>query len=134
MARPSPIELEFGRTFTLVILLVVVPSAGLSGFGILAIINERAAVEKKLESAWGTRLDVLGQSLETAVLSARMITADGKTRIQTLSGEVLSDASFALRENRLSADDPEFQRVLQPHLAQLEKVGERPDFFVGSGG
>ena len=34
--------------FALLILLVVLPSAGLSGFGVVAIINERAAVEKRL--------------------------------------------------------------------------------------
>ncbi len=53
MSRPStPIVLSFRRTFALLILLVVLPSAGLSGFGVVAIINERAAVEKRLEAAW----------------------------------------------------------------------------------
>jgi len=51
----TPMELlSFRRTFALLILLVVVPSAALSGFGVLAIINERAAVEKRLrdQSYW----------------------------------------------------------------------------------
>ena len=46
MAQSSLQLLSFRRTFAWLILLVAVPSAGLSGFGVLAIINERAAVEK----------------------------------------------------------------------------------------
>jgi len=66
----SPPGLEFAsfwRTFAWLMLLVVLPSAGLSGFGVLAIINERAAVEKRLEAAWGGRLERLEQRLLEAL-------------------------------------------------------------------
>src|SRR4051812_41184710 len=61
---------SFRRTFTLVILLVVLPSAGLSGFGVVAIINERAAVEKRLEAAWGGRVDKAALQLEQVLAAA----------------------------------------------------------------
>jgi signal transduction histidine kinase len=64
MSAPESVGyLSFRRTFTLLILLVVVPSAGLSGFGVLAIINERAAVEKRLEAVWGGRLTAIQEEL-----------------------------------------------------------------------
>jgi len=56
--------LSFRRTFALLLLLIVLPSAALSGFGVLAIVNERAAVEKRLEAAWGGKLETLGKRLE----------------------------------------------------------------------
>lgn len=60
MANSQTVEfLSFRRTFTMLILLVVLPSAGLSGFGVVAIINERAAVEKRLESTWNGRLEAV---------------------------------------------------------------------------
>ena len=65
MARKTPLDLlSFRRTFALLVLLVVLPSAGLSGFGVLAIINERAAVEKRLEAAWSGRLQAIAGKLK----------------------------------------------------------------------
>src|SRR4051812_12000921 len=55
MARSRDI-FSFRRNFLLLLLSVVLPSAALSGFGVLAIKNERAAVEKNLEAAYGTQL------------------------------------------------------------------------------
>ena len=55
MARPYGL-VSFRRIFALLVLLVVLPSAGLSGFGVVAIVNERAAVEQRLERAWQGRL------------------------------------------------------------------------------
>lgn len=71
MRDPAPITLlSFRRTFTLMLLTVVLPSAGLSGFGVLAIINERAAVEKRLEAAWSGRLRELSRPLLEQAQSA----------------------------------------------------------------
>ena len=54
VASAAPFELlSFRRTFALLIVLVVLPSAGLSDFGVLAIINERAAVEDEIHSESG---------------------------------------------------------------------------------
>jgi hypothetical protein len=64
--------LSFRRTFALLILLVVVPSAALSGFGVLAIINERAAVEKRLQAAWAEKLDSLEEKLDGELKASRL--------------------------------------------------------------
>ena len=55
--------LSFRRTFALMLILVVFPAAGLSGFGVVAIINERAAVEKRLQTSWQGKLDLLNRQL-----------------------------------------------------------------------
>jgi two-component system phosphate regulon sensor histidine kinase PhoR len=69
----DPIELlSFRRTFALLLLLVALPSAALSGFGVIAIINERAAVEKRLSLAWGRKLEVEFGRLRTAFARASM--------------------------------------------------------------
>src|SRR5260370_7586972 len=64
--------LSFRRTFALLILLVVLPSAALSGFGVLAIVNERAAVEKRIEAAWAEKLDSLSRRLEAQLRSGQV--------------------------------------------------------------
>lgn len=51
MARTSYELRSFRRIFFLFLSLVVVPSAGLSGFGVLAIKNERAALNLRVNSA-----------------------------------------------------------------------------------
>ena len=80
MAAPIQQTLDltsFRRTFALLILLVVLPSAGLSGFGVVAIINERAAVEKRLEAAWSSlRLPLIGLSARRAL--RRLFARDAK--------------------------------------------------------
>lgn len=63
MARASNELASFRRTFVLFVTLVVIPSAGLSGFGIVAIKNERAAVEKSLELNFAGTFDTLEQRL-----------------------------------------------------------------------
>src|SRR5262249_56320216 len=64
MPRSSPIELlSFRRTFALLMVLVAVPSAGLTGLGVVAILNERAAVGKRLGAGWQDRLETPGTRL-----------------------------------------------------------------------
>lgn len=50
---------SFRQNFFLLLFFVALPSAALSGFGILAIKNERAYVEKSLEAAYGGALSRL---------------------------------------------------------------------------
>jgi two-component system, OmpR family, phosphate regulon sensor histidine kinase PhoR len=127
-------ELEFGRTFTLVILLVVLPSAGLSGFGVLAIINERAAVEKKLEAVWSGRLEGLAQSLEGLLSNAQLETLGDRVRVTLPTGAVLSDASFSLANGHLRTEDEQLAQALRPHLAELSRLDARTHVFSLSGG
>jgi len=62
MARSRDL-FSFRRNFLLLMLTVALPSAGLSGFGVLAIKNERAAMEKNLEVAYEGQLSRLEQAL-----------------------------------------------------------------------
>ncbi len=58
---------DFRRVFILLIATVCLPSLALSTFGILAIKQERAVVEKKLEDLYGSRLDRLAEALARQV-------------------------------------------------------------------
>jgi len=129
MAQPSPLELEFGRTFTLVILLVVVPSAGLSGFGVLAIINERAAVEKKIEAAWGGRLEALAQSLNQTLSDSQLVLDSVPPAFVAPDGLILSDASFRIVDGQVSTEDTTLAEILRPFTAELLRLGPMTRVF-----
>src|SRR6185503_16260572 len=112
--RGEPIELlSFRRTFALLILLVVVPSAGLSGFGVLAIINERAAVEKRLEAVWSSRLATISGRV-AATLEAAHVTAGPKGLAVETKGVTLSESSFVLTPDGIESDDRRLQAALAP--------------------
>lgn len=71
--KRAPPAVDVRRLYTRFILLVVVPAVGLVSFGVLAISNERAAVEKRFADEYGARLRTLaehlaGQLEETASL------------------------------------------------------------------
>lgn len=55
---------DFRKIFLLLMATVCLPSLALSAFGILAIKNERAAVEKHAEELYGARLEKLAEALE----------------------------------------------------------------------
>ncbi len=115
MSSPQPsIILSFRRTFALLILLIVLPSAGLSGFGVVAIINERAAVEKRLEAAWQGTLETLSGDLPAALRAARLELVDGQPRLVATGGRLLStQASFRVEGRQVSATDAELAATLQ---------------------
>src|SRR3954451_18872964 len=87
---------SFRRTFALLVLLVVLPSAGLSGFGVVAIINERAAVEQRLERAWQPRLDQLSVDLSQALDKARLEPAGNGLKVVAPDGTALASTPFAI--------------------------------------
>jgi signal transduction histidine kinase len=62
MARSRDL-FSFKRNFLRLLFTVVLPSAALSGFGVLAIKNERAAMEKNLEVGYAAQLNRLEQAL-----------------------------------------------------------------------
>jgi two-component system phosphate regulon sensor histidine kinase PhoR len=138
VARSPPVILNFRRTFALLILLVVVPSAGLSGFGVVAIINERAAVEKRLESAWRGTLESLSAELPRALQSARLVEEAGTLRLEMPDGRVVSepDGSFLLESGRVHTIDPQLQEALTaavlPEAASVPT--ERTVFSLHAGG
>lgn len=81
---------DFKRIFTLMLALVVLPTLLLSGFGILAIKNERAALEKRLQDTYQER----AEKLETALL----------------------DRLKRIGPTRNSAEDSTLEPVLEPVL------------------
>lgn len=119
---------SFRRTFTLVILLVVLPSAGLSGFGVVAIINERAAVEKRLEAAWGGRVDKAALQLQQTLASANVAQRD--PLILTLAdGVVATDEPFTVTNEVVETTDPRLKAAIAPVSSELGALPEHPVFF-----
>src|SRR5690242_114056 len=95
MAPASARLLSFRRAFALLLLLVVLPSVGLSGFGIVAIVNERAAVEKRLAATWGARLEAMVERLNEALRGARVESSPAGLRVVS-QGLDLTGTSFRL--------------------------------------
>lgn len=119
--------LSFRRTFTLLMVLVVVPSAGLSGFGVVAIINERAAVEKRLEAAWGTRLEAVERQLGVAMAAATpTVTPEGLAL--SAGGRLLTDVSF-VADGTVRTTDVGIRAAIERLGPELQKLPERPVVF-----
>jgi signal transduction histidine kinase len=136
LARPSaPIVLSFRRTFALLILLIVLPSAGLSGFGVVAIINERAAVEKRLEAAWHGTLEALARELPQALRQARFVVRNGAWELVSPQGQVLSTTSFQVQDGKVESSKPALTTALGSVLADLLALPEeRTAFSLPVGG
>jgi len=129
----SPQELvSFRRTFALLILLVVLPSAGLSGFGVLAIVNERAAVQKRIEATWALRLEAMGSALGHQLEAARLSPTPKGLEVRSASGVPLASEPFAVRGGRLEAD-AELAATLAPVVPELSKLKERAVFSFSDG-
>jgi signal transduction histidine kinase len=131
VSRSPPVILNFRRTFALLIVLVVVPSAGLSGFGIVAIINERAAVEKRLESAWRGTLESLSAELPRALGSAHLVGEGDTLRLQMPDGRVVSEAdgSFRVEDGRVHTADPQVAEALTAVLPEASSLPTEPTVF-----
>ncbi len=112
--HPPPIILSFRRTFALLIVLVVLPSAGLSGFGVVAIINERAAVEKRLEAAWKGTLEGLAEELPTVLRAASFEREEGQWWLVDAAGRRLSTRdTFELEGKQVRTADKDLATALQ---------------------
>ncbi|EPX64743.1 Phosphate regulon sensor protein PhoR (SphS) [Cystobacter fuscus DSM 2262] len=111
--HPPPIILSFRRTFALLIVLVVLPSAGLSGFGVVAIINERAAVEKRLQAAWQGTLSALAEELPAVLRAASFQQVNGQMWLVDAEGRRLSTRdSFQLEGKQVRTSDQELAAAL----------------------
>ena len=120
--------LHFGRAMTLFMLLVVLPSAGLSGFGVLAIVNERAAVEKRLEATWSGRLDLAAQRFAAALAASTMEPSGTGLRVTAPDGRLLSASGFSFHGGVISSADPRARIVLSSALPRFEEI-QRPTVF-----
>ncbi len=128
MANPETIEfLSFRRTFTLLILLVVLPSAGLSGFGVVAIVNERAAVEKRLELVWRNRLDALAVDFRAALSGAEVSVERGLGL--SLHGTSLVESTFRIENNEVQSPDARLRTVVSSLGPELSAFPEEVSFF-----
>lgn len=120
--------LSFRRTFALLILLVVVPSAALSGFGVLAIINERAAVEKRLQAAWAEKLDSLEEKLDGELKASRLARSPGEElTLLAPDGSRLSNATFTYLGDSIESSDPRLKAALKSVLPDPSSL---PEGFV----
>jgi signal transduction histidine kinase len=131
MRTPQPIELlSFRRTFALLILLVVLPSAGLSGFGVLAIINERAAVEKRVEAAWAGRLATLADVLVGALEGARVTSKEPLLQLTAGGDFPLCDVGFKVtRGGEVVSNDARLKAAVVTLVPELHLLPNRPVFF-----
>lgn len=137
--NPETIEfLSFRRTFTLLIVLVVLPSAGLSGFGVVAIINERAAVEKRLESVWAHRLaaaqDSLAAELEAlqglpTPTGLRLMASRPRDGASAPQGVTMSESPFVIERGQTLSTDPRLATVVAGLGLEPATIPERPLVF-----
>ncbi|HTS83023.1 MAG TPA: ATP-binding protein [Myxococcaceae bacterium] len=134
MPRSVPIELlSFRRTFALLMVLVAVPSAGLTGLGVVAILNERAAVEKRLAALWQDRLDTLSTRFRQALEASTVTHTAGGVEVTAPSGLLLSGAGFRLSRDVLDSPDSDLVAALTPLRSQLAFLPQRPSFLSIAG-
>lgn len=131
MSRTPPRFLNFRRTFALLIVLVVVPSAGLSGFGVVAIINERAAVEKRLEAAWRGTLESLSEELPGILASASLEPVNGQLQFILPDGQPVSepDGAFQLEDGQVRTRDPQLAEALATVVPEAGGLPTEPTVF-----
>jgi len=131
MASPQTAEfLSFRRTFTLLILLVVLPSAGLSGFGVVAIINERAAVEKRLEASWSGRLSTVWADVKARLDGLEVVSASPlKLRSQDVE---LLESTFSVERGEVVAQDAKLDAVVRSLSPQFVALPVKPVVFSAS--
>lgn len=129
MAVPPSVELlSFRRTFTRLILLVVLPSAGLLAFGIVGIVNERAAVEKRLELLWASRLATAQVDLADALSDAKLRSTD--PLVLERSGVELTEQPFTVTPGEVVSADPRITAALKPLELELMALPQgRPQIF-----
>ncbi len=129
MAAPETAELlSFRRTFTLVILLVVLPSAGVSGFGVVAIVNERAVVEKRLDAVWGSRLGVVERALREAFDQAAVRSVAPELVLE--AGDLrVTDVGFSAIGTEVTSTDPKLAAAVRALGTELTALPTRPVVF-----
>src|SRR5437870_10811953 len=83
MAKTSEL-IEFRRAFVWLLCAVLVPSVALVAFGVVAVANERAAVERRLAEEYGAKLKAvereLDERLQAAAASAAAAWAEADRR------------------------------------------------------
>src|SRR5437762_10876791 len=70
--------IDFRRAFVWLLCGMLLPSVALIAFGVVAVVNERVAVERRLETEYGARL--------------RTLDADVRARLQLAAGAAATEA------------------------------------------
>ena len=131
---PSSRLLSFRRAFTLILLLVVLPAAGLSGFGVVAIVNERAAVEKRIARTWDGRLGTLTERLAEVLEEPQLESNPAGLRV-AVQGVTLTQSSFRVTPQGIETQDVELRQALQSQSALLTSLPlDRARFFSAEAG
>jgi len=125
---PASVDLlSFRRAFVLLLLLVVLPACGLAAFGVVAIVNERAAVEKRLSDAWRGRLGTLAHALVERLDGA--LTARGDAPVFDGIPPGIEGTRFWIQGDAVEAPDDRLTAALEHIRADLEGLPERPLMF-----
>jgi two-component system, OmpR family, phosphate regulon sensor histidine kinase PhoR len=88
--------IDFRRAFVWLLCGMLLPSVALIAFGVVAVVNERAAVERRLETQYGARLRTLDADvrarLDAAAANAlaRAMASEGSASAQRLAGNTLA--------------------------------------------
>jgi two-component system phosphate regulon sensor histidine kinase PhoR len=109
---PSPTDLR--GLFTRFVLLVLLPVVGLVGFGVMAIANERAAVEKRFQEQYAGRLHALAAHLAETV-DAQAADLGSSREEQTPQIRL----RFTLSGGQLTASEPLPQELHEALVASL---------------
>jgi len=126
MAPRASELIEFRRAFVWLLCAVLLPSVALVAFGVVAVANERAAVERRLTDEYGGKLKQLERELAERLDAAGRAAA--LRRPDALLGETLpADAPDALA---LQATPDELQALASPRRDTIDIVAFVPEHAV----
>jgi signal transduction histidine kinase len=86
---------EFRRAFVWLLCAVLLPSVALVAFGVVAVANERAAVERRLAEEYGARLQVIEHELQARVEAAGASLTAGGPRDPLIAAVITPEAAVA---------------------------------------
>src|SRR5438128_6597717 len=91
--------IDFRRAFVWLLCGMLLPSVALIAFGVVAVVNERVAVERRLETEYGAKLRVLNADLQARL---RVSGEGAAARALAAAGAAPADG----RVSQASAADP----------------------------
>jgi signal transduction histidine kinase len=104
---PGTSELiDFRRAFVWLLCGMLLPSVALIAFGVVAVVNERVAVERRLETEYGVRL--------------RTLDADVRARLQLAAGAAATEALARTHDRGPAAGGT------RPHAGERDSSSPRP--------
>jgi signal transduction histidine kinase len=119
----TSVGLDVKRLISMFIILVVVPTVGLVAFGVLAINNERAAVEQRFKDQYAGRLRSLAEHLAgTLETTARRLNRDRPS-----PADPLVRFDFTLRETGLESEPPRSPDVVAALSGSLHGLSAPAD-------